>query len=303
MIDRRSSGLLNLPELLLRRLLGLRNILTSDFFSFSESIWGGVSTVCLLLFLVSLLLLGTFISVRTDSIRLLFGVAATIVGLIVLHAINQRLFETLVRFVRSNQLIVTDSNMTDAFGAVALLAAFFGLPVGIYYFLDTSEPLAVYAGATTTLVLLYVATYLLNPRILNIWVSGEASIGDNGVTYLSILNGIGPARLATLAYGIAMLNGFLIFAQGLLEKLATSSIVDISSAQDLSALGLIGTGAIVIIIATIVPLPLFLYIVIIHVLLDALSGFVRAKNFFKPRDEVPAEMTVIGEQQREPPNA
>jgi len=103
-------------------------------------------------------------------------------------------------------------------------------------------------------VLLYVATYLLNPTILNIWVSGEASIGDNGVTFLSILNGIGPARLATLAYGIVMLNGLLIFAQGLLEKLVTSSIVDISSAQDFSALGLVGTGAIVIIIATIVPL-------------------------------------------------
>ena len=301
MIDRHSSGLLNLPELLLRRLLGFRNILTPDFFSLSELIWEAVSTVCLLLFLLSLFSLGTFISVRTDSIRLLSGVAATIVGLLVLHAINQRLFGTLDRFVRGNQLIVTDLNMTDAFGTVALLAAFSGLPVGIYNFLDTGGPLALYTGATITLMLLYVATYLLNPRILNIWVSGEASIGDNGVTYLSIFNGIGPARLARLAYGIVMLNGSLIFAQGLLERLITSSIVDISSAQDVEALGLIGTGAEVIIIAAIVPLPLFLYITVIHALLDALSSFVRAKNFLKPPDEVPGEMTLVGEQRREPP--
>ena len=164
MIDRRLSRLLNLPELLLRRLLGFRNILTPEFFLLSESIWESVSTVCLLLFLISLLSLGTFISLRTNSIRLLFGVVAAFVGLLVLHAINQRLFETLDRFVRGNQLIVTDSNMTDAFGTVALLAAFSGLPVGIYKFLDTGEPLALYTGATTTLVLLYVATYLLHPE-------------------------------------------------------------------------------------------------------------------------------------------
>ena len=107
--------------------------------------------------------------------------------------------------------------------------------------------------------------------------------------------------MVRLAYGIVMLNGFLIFTQGFLEKLVTSSIVDISSAQDFWALGLIGTGAQIIIVAAIVPLPLFLYIIIIHALLDALSSFVRAKNFLKPRDEVPGETTIIGEQRREPP--
>jgi hypothetical protein len=266
--DQRPSGPRDLPEILLRRLLRLRDILTPEFFSLSESIWERVSGVCLLLFLFSLLVIGAFVSVRIESIRLLSGV------------------ETLDRFVRSNPLIVTDSNMTDAFAILALLTAFSGLPAGIYSFLNTGEPTALYVGTTVTIVLLYIAAYLLNPTILNIWISNEASIGDNGVTFLSILNGIGPARLARLAYGIAMLNGFLMFAHGILEKLAASSIADTFSAQDIWTLGLVGSGALVIVIAVVVPLPLFLYIIIIHALLDALSSLIRVKNLRKPRSGV-----------------
>jgi hypothetical protein len=43
-------------------------------------------------------------------------------------------------FVRGNQLFATDWNMTNAFGTLALLMAFCGLPVGVYHFLLTSEP-------------------------------------------------------------------------------------------------------------------------------------------------------------------
>ncbi len=199
----------------------------------------------------------------------------------VVHVINRRLFRTFDQFVRGNRLIVTDHNMTNAFGVIALGPAFGGLPVGLYFFMKLENPTYLYAGITVALVALYVASFMLNPEILNIEASEEASIGDNGITYLSIMNGIGPARLARLAYNIALLNGFFMFAHGFFEKVVSSSVAPTLSVFDISAAGLAGTGILVAIAAVAIPLPLFLYIIIVHVFLDALSSLVRSKNVIK----------------------
>jgi len=184
-------------------------------------------------------------------------------------------------FVLGNQLVLTDYTLTDAFAAFAVLAAIFGVPFGVYWFVNSWEPMAIYGGSTFILVLIYIASYFLNPQILNIRTSKEASIGENGISYLSIFNGIGPARLMRLAYGIVMLNGFLMLVHGFFERLLVSGfhVTDASSVYDISAGNrLMGTGAAVIIVDVTLPLLLCLYIIIIHVFLDALSSLVRAKN-------------------------
>jgi hypothetical protein len=256
----------------------LRTLIGVNFFSLSEEIWESVGSICLNLTLLGILLIGGFIGLRLDSLSFVFGALCLPIGLFVMHVINRRLFRTFDQFVRGNRLIVTDLNMTNAFGVLSLGPAFGGIPVGLYFFMKFENPTFLYAGITVTLVALYVASFMLNPEILNIEASEEASIGDNGITYLSIINGIGPARLARLAYNIALLNGFLMFAHGFLEKVVSSSVVSALSMFDFSAAGLGGTGVLVVLAAVAVPLPLFLYIIIVHVFLDALSSLVRSKN-------------------------
>ncbi|HEY8094896.1 MAG TPA: hypothetical protein VIE65_02230 [Methylobacter sp.] len=280
MTDERGLTWLALPEQLLTALLNFKKILTPDFFALSEAIWEVVGTVCLSLFVGLLFVVGLFVSVEIDSLRLSFGTVALAVVLLVLHAINRRLFRMLDEFVLGNQLVLTDYTLTDTFAAFSVLAAFFGVPFGIYWFVNSWEPMAIYGGSTFILVLIYIASYFLNPQILNIRTSKEASIGENGISYLSIFNGIGPARLMRLAYGIVMLNGFLMVAHGFFERLLISGfhVTDAFSVYDISAGDLMGTGAAVILVDVALPLPLCLYIIVIHVFLDALSSLVRAKN-------------------------
>ena len=197
-------------------------------------------------------------------------------------------------FVLGNQLVLTDYTLTDAFAAFAVLAAFFGVPFGIYWFVNSWEPMAIYGGSTFILVLTYIASYFLNPQILNIRTSKEASIGENGISYLSIFNGIGPARLMRLAYGIVMLNGFLMLVHGFFERLLVSGF-HASSVYDISPGDLMGTGAAVILVDVTLPLLLCLYIIVIHVFLDALSSLVRAKNIDRLRDEKTAGENVEAE--------
>jgi len=267
-----------LADRLVARFQHFRRLIGVDFFSLSEKIWEEVGSICLNLTLFGMFLIGLYIGIRIDALVLTGASAGVAVTLFILHIINRRLFRAFDQFARGNKLLVTDYSLTDAFGVLTLAPAFAAIPIGVYQFIKFGDPASLYASISIALVSLYVASFLLNPEILNIQASEQASIGDNGITYLSISNGIGPARLSRLAYNIALLNGFLMFAHGFMEKVVSEGASIQFLVRDLSAAGLAGIGALVVLIAVLAPLPLYIYVTIIHVPIDALASLIRAKN-------------------------
>jgi len=267
-----------LADRLASRLRRFRCVIGARFFTLSEDIWEEVGSICLNLALLGTVLICLYVAIRIDSLSLLAASAGASFVLFILHIINRRLFKTFDQFAKGNDLIVTDYNLTDAFGVLALGPALCAIPISVYLFAKYNNPSALYIGTSTALVSLYIASFMLNPELLNIKMSDDASIGDNGITYLSIANGIGPARLSRLAYNIALLNGFLMFAHGFFEKVVSAGTSLPFSIYDLSSTGLAGIGLLVIVCAVLLPLPIYLYVTIVHVFIDALSSLIRTKN-------------------------
>lgn len=273
---------LALPDKLIGLILRSKEVLTPQFFKASELIWEAMGTICIYLFIGIVLFIGASIALKNDSIHAIFATVFLCGIILTVHAINIRIFRVIDKFVIGNSLYVTDFILTDA-TAVFLITTLAFIPILIFG--NTSIPTSVmtYLGATGLLVAAYFISYFLNPSILNIEQSSTAPIGENGLTYIAVFSGIGIARLLRLAYGIVLLNAFLMILHGSIEVIVLSGISIDSAVDDLkrfsaARIDLLGAGFFMTLLCVFIPLPSLLYTATTHVIIDALTGLVRQKQ-------------------------